>query len=312
MRTLGKRGKTPTAAKQSDNLQNWPAVSQIIKVVVAFGALVFICHVEYGAAKATILRRLQAEKMALKAHSVDGTREESERLQKLNTAAKAERTEDLALADILFGPPNSAKAAGENVNKSGSGGFIARVDHANRRLNVSRQANLKEAPIFSENLTSSNPTENLSKPRAAHQSPAFNAQRQEPNAGEPLTPLNSMLIERNHAFLGLPALPARRDPAAVRRVILKHKASIQDCYTRVLKEDPGICGEIKVRLTIAPRGKVTAVDLVSSTVNHANLEQLILERVSRWNDFGEVSPAIGNLTFNQTFLLGEEKLAARD
>jgi outer membrane biosynthesis protein TonB len=312
MRKLGKRGNTPSAAKQSDNLQNWPAVSQIIKVLAGFGALLFICHLGYDAAKATILRRLQAEKLALKTNGVGETREQSERLLKLNTLTKTDTAGDLALADILLGPPKPAEAAAANAKKFGRGGSIARVDHANHRWNVSKQASLKEAPIVSEKLASSNLTHSLSRPHAVHKSPAFNAQRQQPNAGEPLTPLNPMLVERNHAFLGLPALPAHRDPAAVRRVIMKHKASIQDCYTRVLKEDPGISGEIKVRLTIAPSGKVTAADLVSSTVNHANLEQLILERISRWNDFGEVSPAVGNTTFHQTFVLGEEKLAVQN
>jgi TonB family protein len=114
-------------------------------------------------------------------------------------------------------------------------------------------------------------------------------------------------IEKNLSFLGLPELPKSRKSADIHRVILEHKASIQDCYTRVLKDSPNLNGEIKVRLTISPSGKVTAAALLASTVNHAELENLILERISRWNDFGEVSPGAGNVTFKQSFVFGQQR-----
>jgi hypothetical protein len=107
-------------------------------------------------------------------------------------------------------------------------------------------------------------------------------------------------------LLGLPVLPKSRKSADIHRAILQHKVSIQDCYTRVLKDSPNLHGEIKVRLTISPGGKVTAAILLASTVNHAALEQLILERISRWNDFGEVSPVVGEVTFKQSFVFGEK------
>jgi hypothetical protein len=47
---------------------------------------------------------------------------------------------------------------------------------------------------------------------------------------------------------------------------------------------------------------VIAASLLSSTANNAQLEQLVLEKIQRWNDFGEVSPEAGNLTFRQTFV----------
>jgi len=361
MRKFRKRSKPPspsTDGNQTNNPQNWPTVSQIIKVLVTSGLLLFLCNLGYDAAKATILLRLQLEaenkqlrtqleridqkilpkieqahhevkeiqkplqqekltrsqleQLALKARGVCETLEEIEHLLKLNTVAEIETEEEVELADIVLVLPNPAHAAAAPAENRQAGKRGTKLDEANRRRNASNREVGKDAKLVAENFARGEPANNLSHNHSLKNAPASSPQKQETNNGGSWMLPNPIFVEKNLAFLGLPALPARRDPATVRRVILQHKASIQDCYTRVLKEDPGVSGEIKVRLTIAPSGKVTAVDLVSSTVNHTELDQLILERVSRWNDFGEVSPAVGNLTFNQTFVLGEGKLAARD
>jgi hypothetical protein len=64
MRKPGKRSKPPspsTNAVEPAIPQNWLTVSQIVKVLVTSGVLLFVCNLCYDAAKATILRRLQLE-----------------------------------------------------------------------------------------------------------------------------------------------------------------------------------------------------------------------------------------------------------
>jgi hypothetical protein len=361
MRKFPKRSKPPspsTDGNQTNPQQNWPAVSQIIKVLVTSGLLLFLCNLGYDAAKATILLRLQLEaenkqlraqleridqkilpkiaqarhevkeiqkplqqeklsrpqleQLALQARGVCETLEEIEHLLKLTTVAEIEAAEEIELADILLVSPNPAHAAAAPSENRRAGHRDAKLVEANRHRKAAKREVDQDANLVAENFASSDPANNFSRNHSFENKPAAKDQKQEPNNGGAWTLPNSIAVERNLGFLGLPHLPTHRDPAAVRRVIVKHKASIQDCYTRALKENPGLCGEIKVRLTIAANGKVTSVDLVSSTINLANLEQHILERISRWNDFGEVSPAVGNTTFNQTFVLGEGKLAARD
>lgn len=95
-----------------------------------------------------------------------------------------------------------------------------------------------------------------------------------------------------------------RDINHVNAVIYSHNASIQYCYERHLQENPNLKGKLVVRFTIAPSGKVIDAQIVSSTLNNSALEQCILSRIYRWDDFGAVEEQIGNATFRQTFSFG--------
>jgi len=334
MRKSGKRSKPSSSPTAAVRAKDWLNVSQIIKVFVGSGALIFLCNLGYDAAKATILRRLQLEaenkqlrtqleridhkilpkieqahhevkdiqtplqqdtltraqqeNLAVKARGVCETLEEVEHMLKLSTVAKAEAAEEVELADLFIGLPSAAKAAttGDKKRRGGKNGMK------------------KEESIVSEKFGQDDSAEGSRGQQPLKNTPTLRAHREEANNGEFLKIPNPIFVERNLSFLGLPVLPTRRDPADIRRVILQHKASIQDCYTSVLKANPVVSGEIKVRLTIAPSGKVIATAIISSTVDNTQLEQLVLERISRWNDFGEVSPSVGNMTFRQTFILG--------
>jgi len=311
----------PSTVDQKNSPQNWPTVSQIIKVLVGSGVMLFVCNLCYDAAQATLLRRMQLEaenkqlraqleridhkilprieqahhevkdiqqplqhdkltgaqqaQLALKARGVCETLEEVEHMLKLNTVAAVKKKNEMELADIFIVLPNTAGAA--TINDK-------------RRRNGKK---LEATPPIPDKLIRSISPESLAVERAP----------QIASGDAALMLPNPTGIEKNLSFLGLPVLPKSRKSAEIHRAILQHKASIQDCYTRVLKDSPNLHGEIKVRLTISPGGKVTAAALLASTVNHAELEQLILERISRWNDFGEVSPVAGNVTFKQTFIL---------
>jgi TonB family protein len=109
---------------------------------------------------------------------------------------------------------------------------------------------------------------------------------------------------RNFEFDGLIDLPASRSRTQLREVILKHKPALEYCYTQALKHDPALKGRIEVRVVVFPSGKVAAATLVSSTVNNDRLERLVLEKIRRWSDFGEVRPEAGNVAFRQTFVFG--------
>ncbi len=95
-----------------------------------------------------------------------------------------------------------------------------------------------------------------------------------------------------------------RDINHVNAVILSHNASIQYCYERQRKERPGLKGKLVVRFTIAPIGKVIDAQIISSTLNDIAVEQCILSRIWRWDDFGVVDAGIGNTTVRQTYSFG--------
>jgi TonB family protein len=118
----------------------------------------------------------------------------------------------------------------------------------------------------------------------------------------PLAGVKKPTVERNLNFEGLPPMPAHRHPDEIRAVVARHKAALQDCYKQALKFAPHLEGEIKVRFTVSTAGQVIAASVLSSTTNNAQLEQLVLEKIRRWNDFGEVNLSVGNQTFRQTFV----------
>lgn len=327
----------PSTVEPKPGLQNWLTVSQVIKVLVSSGVILFVCNLCYEAAQATLLRRMQLEaenkqlraqlehidhkvlprleaahdevkniqqplqhdkltntqqqQLALKARGVCETLEEIEHLLKLNIVArldKKNKAQELELADIFIVLPNTASAA-PLANKN---------DHSNRKV---ESATRESASPLHRNARKS-----LAEESTRQNPPPTNAAEKMPGADAALMPPNPTGLEKNLSFLGLPDLPKSRKAADIHRVIFEHKASIQDCYTRVLKDQPGLSGEIKVRLTIAPSGKVIDAALLASTLNHVTLEQLICERILRWNDFGEVRPEVGNVTFKQSFILGQK------
>lgn len=337
MRKFRSRRYPASPPSENEHPQNGLTVSQSIKVLIGSGVLLFVCNLCYDAAQATLLHRMQLEaenkqlrtqlehidhkvlprlaaahdevkniqqpllhdkltntqqqQLALKARDVCESLEEIEHLLKLNTVAnltKKNKAQELELADIFIVLPNIASAAPAATKNARAN---KKWDSATPGLESPRRRNALDS--LTEESTRRN---SLSSADAEKITGVDTA----------LMPPNPNGLEKNLSFLGLPKLPKSRRAVEIHRVILEHKASIQDCYTRVLKDQPDLSGEIKVRLTISPDGKVTAAKLLASTINHAELEQFILERIRRWNDFGEVRPEVGNVTFNQSFVLGSK------
>lgn len=95
-----------------------------------------------------------------------------------------------------------------------------------------------------------------------------------------------------------------RDIDDVKAVVAAHTPAIEYCYQREKKRQPDLKGKIVVRFTILPNGRVKDPIILSSTLNSSNVERCILSRISRWDDFGEIDPSLGNASFRQVYSFG--------
>ena len=78
---------------------------------------------------------------------------------------------------------------------------------------------------------------------------------------------------------------ASRSIEEIQLVFDRNKAAIYSIYNRALRRDPTLEGKVVLKLTIAPDGRVTACELVSSELNEPGLERKVVARV-RLFDFG--------------------------
>ncbi|MGH7451213.1 MAG: TonB family protein, partial [bacterium] len=249
----------------------------------------------------------QMDKLAFKARGVHAVLEEIGYFVKLNTNAAIASPQENQYADLS---PSLEKLSS-----------MARSPNAANRPNSTRFANLLQAfpPAVDPNApslgNSINPIASLAvdflreeatneaklDSTATHSLAAFESERFAAWVA-PLAGVQKSTVARNLDFEGLPSLPTHRHPDEIKAVVARHKAALQDCYKQALKFAPNLEGEIKVRFTVSTAGHVIAASLLSSTTNNAQLEQLVLEKIQRWGDFGEVNPEVGNQTFRQTFV----------
>ncbi|WP_348675307.1 AgmX/PglI C-terminal domain-containing protein [uncultured Abyssibacter sp.] len=61
------------------------------------------------------------------------------------------------------------------------------------------------------------------------------------------------------------------------------KGAFYSIFNRARRQDPTLSGKVVVRLTIAPSGAVSAVEIVESQLNNADLESKILNRIRLMN-----------------------------
>lgn len=95
-----------------------------------------------------------------------------------------------------------------------------------------------------------------------------------------------------------------RTPEALAAVVSKHNAAIQYCYQRELKLNSELKGEIRVRIVISTRGSVDSVSVLSSTLKNPSVEDCVVGRIKRWNDFGPSEPSKGGIAIKQTYVFG--------
>jgi len=72
---------------------------------------------------------------------------------------------------------------------------------------------------------------------------------------------------------------ASRSREEIERVFDANKGRIFTLYNRALRENPALQGKVVLRLTIAPDGRVTFCEVVSSELNDPQLEQGLVQRV---------------------------------
>jgi len=94
-----------------------------------------------------------------------------------------------------------------------------------------------------------------------------------------------------------------RDQTVIAEIVSRHKLTIQDCYQRGLRRDYTLKGKVVVRFVVTPQGTVARAEILTSTLNNNEVEDCILDRIKRWNDFG-VNSEKGDFAFKQTYLFG--------
>jgi len=72
---------------------------------------------------------------------------------------------------------------------------------------------------------------------------------------------------------------ASRSREEIERVFDANKGRIFTLYNRALRENPALQGKVVLRLTIAPDGRVTFCEVVSSELNDPELEKGLVQRV---------------------------------
>ncbi|GAB1258599.1 TonB family protein [Aurantivibrio plasticivorans] len=90
-----------------------------------------------------------------------------------------------------------------------------------------------------------------------------------------------------------------RSDEEIRQIMDRNKDAIFAIYHRALRRNPGLQGEVVVKITIEATGQISAVSIISSQLNDPSLESRILSRI-RLISFEATNKAktIVNYTFN--------------
>jgi len=104
---------------------------------------------------------------------------------------------------------------------------------------------------------------------------------------------NVTLGEGGVELSGSAAGTGSRDAQSILSVINQNKTSVEYCYQKYLKLNPGLKGEIYLEITISPEGKVSSVKVLRSTLPDKDLESCIIRTVNRWRGFGKIDPSLG-------------------
>jgi TonB family protein len=94
---------------------------------------------------------------------------------------------------------------------------------------------------------------------------------------------------------------ASRSIEEIQIVFDRNKSSIYSLYNRALRKDPTLQGKLVISLSIAPSGKITKIDLVSSELGNAALERKLLQRIKMFN-FGAKQVDAVTITYPIDFL----------
>jgi TonB family protein len=95
-----------------------------------------------------------------------------------------------------------------------------------------------------------------------------------------------------------------RSQDEVAAIVARHTAAIQSCYQSELRRNPNLQGKLVVRFVISPQGTVESVVIVSSSLNSDRVENCVINRIRRWDDFGAIDPKKGKMTIRQVYTFG--------
>lgn len=114
-------------------------------------------------------------------------------------------------------------------------------------------------------------------------------------AGRSTTAVSSSIAQAASAATGrgTDGRLAGRSMEEIQLVFDRNKGAIYTLYNRALRQDPTLRGKVVVRLIIAPSGRVTGCELVSSELRDPELERKLVARIRLFNfgakDVGTVS-----------------------
>lgn len=84
-------------------------------------------------------------------------------------------------------------------------------------------------------------------------------------------------------------------------VMDQNKSQLHSLYRRALRKNPGLKGKLILAITILPSGQVSKIEVRSSELNNAALEQRIIARIKRFN-FGTRGVETVTVTYPIEFL----------
>lgn len=74
----------------------------------------------------------------------------------------------------------------------------------------------------------------------------------------------------------------QRSTASILRVIRQHSPGLRHTYNKYLKQHPGFSGKVTTKFTIAPSGRVIALDIVSTTTGVSEFDSEIRRKILTW------------------------------
>lgn len=95
--------------------------------------------------------------------------------------------------------------------------------------------------------------------------------------------------------------PAERSMANIRATFDRNKTALFSLYNRALRQNPALSGTVLLELVIEPSGQVSVVEVVSSELNDAALEERIAARVQLF-DFGRAAVETRTVEYPVNFL----------
>jgi len=248
------------------------------------------------------------EQLTPSAEARDAARQRGDARQQQSKARNAAQVENIGLLGVVttgggLGDSEYVEDIIENANKSSENleGILSQVN-ALKVPRFHRPTAYLDVDDVSVGLKTGRITEKEDKDFYAEVAPLAKIEEVDVTrnveidiAGSPLAGLNRKK----------PANGVTRTQKHIAQVVNSHSRVIQDCYKQILKFQPGLKGRMLVRIEIDPEGKVVQAELVESTLQNPKIEQCVLSRIRRWNNFGACSPSLGVMSFRIPYKFGE-------